>query len=167
MSIQLINEKVSEVKAKLEKVGMVPIDINLTVEKLRYGVAGNACFSKKSIKISEDYLKQFPDDTINDTIPHEMCHIYQKQYFPNAKQNHGPQWKRLMIFLGLSPSTYHTLKLAGVERPTKTKKRFIYLSEKTQTEIKVTSQKHYKIQLNPSNYSYRGEKIKFTNKLDH
>ena len=166
MDFKVIEEKVLEVKAKFEKIGMAPLDINLTVEKLRYGVAGNASFFRKNIKISEDYLNQFPDDTINDTIPHEMCHIYQKQYFPNAKQNHGVEWKRLMRFLGLAPNTYHTLKLSGVERPTKLKKRFVYISEKTQTEIKVTSQKHYKIQLNPSNYSYRGEKIKFTNKVE-
>ena len=71
--------------------GFPRLDISYTVEKLPAKTAGQAHLYSKIVKINTLYLKEHKESILSDTLPHEICHIYQAHYFPNAKQSHGPE----------------------------------------------------------------------------
>lgn len=63
------------------------------------------------------------------TIIHEVAHIVTFKVFPNAKQNHGPEFKRVMRMLGAdNPTRCHSYDVSGLKRYN-TVKRFEYVCE--------------------------------------
>jgi predicted SprT family Zn-dependent metalloprotease len=166
MSTKLIDAKVKEVVTKLEKAGLPPIDFSISVKLLRPGVAGTACYSQSHINISKEYLKEFPEEIISTTIPHEITHLYVKKYYPNSKQSHGPTFRKIMNVLGLKGETRHSLKLSKSQALGKMKTRYIYITEHSKEELELTSGQHKSCQYHlPLASRYKGEKITFTNKI--
>jgi SprT protein len=43
-------------------------------------------------------------DTFKNTVIHEISHLVTDHFYPNAKQNHGPEFRRIMTALGGTPS---------------------------------------------------------------
>lgn len=143
-----IESKIQETQEKLAKYGYHPINVTWSIDKLKKGVAGAARYSTNHIKISEDFLREHSGHIFETTIPHEVCHLYVGEYYPRAKQHHGPEFRRLMNLLGLPGDTYHKLKLSNDSEGKRLKTRYIYTikePENSLREFKLTKGEHLKV----------------------
>lgn len=95
---------------------------------LRGNVAGQARIQKcyltdtvsYELRINAEALLRYPDDTLNETVPHELAHIV--AYEVHGKVHaHGPEWQRIARHLGASGDRCHSLKLT----PARQTKRYI------------------------------------------
>ena len=163
-----VSDRVKSVQESLCKLNypVFPIDIKILKIKNK-GVAGYALPRFNLIEISEYYLAENFDETIKTTVAHEVVHLYVRKYHRFAKQNHGPEFRSIMRLLGLEGRTYHKMELKSINIPKRTKTRFIYITEKTKTEIKVTASQHKKIDLDITGkrYTWKGEYLQFTGKI--
>ncbi len=162
-----IQNKIDEVQNTLESFGLAKFGFSVAINTLKPGQAGCANTFWNKIILSADYIKEFADQVINVTLPHEICHLYINKYFPRAKQHHGPEFRRLMNLLGLDGKTYHTMQLANPTRKTKTKTRYVYIAEKSNTLVNLTLGQHQKMVSGASSFTLKttGEKLKFTGEI--
>ena len=152
--------KVYEVQEKFEKAGLTRFHINIGTAKLPPAIAGRASLRDNVVQISEDYIREFEDDIINVTVPHEVCHLYVRKYFPKAKQHHGPEFRRLMRYLGLEGNTYHNMQLQSVPNNRRVKTRFIYNVYGSDERIALTKKQHE--QAINGNCRYKGSLITYS-----
>lgn len=89
---------------------------------LKGGVAGYANGSKNTIQLNGHFLldESTRDDMLNDTLPHEIAHIVQRQLWPSS-QSHGYEWRSVMRAFGLVPTRCHNY---GNVKPARKRKRY-------------------------------------------
>lgn len=92
-------------EAKLGK----PLNRAVISYNLKGRTAGLAWSFQKLIQLNLGLLNdpRYQDDMLNDTVPHEVCHIVQYQIAPRSK-SHGYEWQRLMLMIGLQPTRCHS-----------------------------------------------------------
>lgn len=112
----LLENKMIEVLAILEaKTGkaMPILPIRFKPLGLRFGVARRDPIEGDSIIINSDTLNEkYWEETISDTLPHEVCHhvaplIYDRWRHGvdrNQGWSHGEAWKQCMKMIGLVPN---------------------------------------------------------------
>lgn len=156
-SVYDVSQVVNQVQAKLEKFGYPKFPINISVvEGMKKQIAGQAFPSQQKIAISYDYLKEHRDQTLKETVPHEVCHLYVTRYFPNYKQGHGPEFRMLMRALGCEGSTYHSMELSSSVKKLKT--RYVYESVTSKKVCHLTPVKHRQMLSNPAAWVYGSAK---------
>lgn len=107
---RLVEKKVLETYVLAEKIFRQPLELCVIEYQINSKrIAGQAAVYKNIIRLNPDYLIENTDEMINVVIPHEIAHILTKKLYPNAKQAHGPEWKSIMIKLGLQPNPYHNM----------------------------------------------------------
>ncbi len=89
--------------------------------KLLYIDAGNAAGvayfgdgKNCTIKVSPTYLEHDMDDALEDTIPHELAHLYASRWF--GCRDHSAEWKEIAEALGAKPVACHTMPSAAAIR---------------------------------------------------
>lgn len=70
-------------------------------------VAGRAYYSENTIKLNPYFIQNNTEDFFKQTIPHEIAHFITDWRHPYAKRHHGPEWKRIMVIMGLPPRRCH------------------------------------------------------------
>ena len=159
----------------LQAQGYPKFYISFSVETLKPGVAGLALLTpyyttegkrvngiERIVKLSKEFLNEFPEEVMTRTLGHEIAHHYTFLYYPNAKQGHGPEFRKIMSILNLDSSTYHSMKLEnGPKRIIRTKSRYIYRTVNSGYTVKLTKQQH----LNNERFSYKGEKLTYTGQM--
>lgn len=164
MELAAINNRVAEVQGQLERLGYPKINVNAKIATLKPGVAGLAQRYGNTITISKEYLKENFDEVIHRTVAHEVCHLYVMAYKPMAKQAHGPEFRGFMALLGVDGSTHHNMERPdGMKRQTRTKTRFVYITERSKREVMLTSIQHKKAS-SGIKFLYKGESISFAKK---
>jgi SprT protein len=89
---------------------------------LRGAVAGTAiAFPTMEINYNLGLAWENLRDFLDNTIPHEIAHIFTDKR-SNSRESHGPEWKRVMVAMGLNPSRCHDYDMTNaqarkVERP--------------------------------------------------
>lgn len=161
--MQKIELKVAETVAKLQVLGYNPIKITSVLETLPKGCAGQANTCLNKVSISSDYWEQYEEQLLARTVPHEVVHLYVAKYFPKAKQAHGKEFRMLMQQLGCDTSTYHTMKLDGMEKRKNKVLRFIYETP-TGKICHLTRIQHARMMAGTHSFTMKGETLKFTNK---
>jgi SprT protein len=74
-------------------------------------VAGKACIRDNQIRLNLILFKENVDYFINQTIPHELCHLWHYQLgFKDSP--HGHKWQRLMLRMGVTPTRTHSLDVS-------------------------------------------------------
>jgi predicted SprT family Zn-dependent metalloprotease len=149
MTIDIILEKI---KNKTDQVlhilginGFSKINFDIELNRLSPGIAGCAKIYQNKIMLSIDYLREHFEEIINQTLPHEICHIYVTKYFPEAKQHHGKEFRMLMNCLGLEGKTYHNMVLKDSPNKTRrTKTRYVYVAENSGQKYMLTPMQHNK-----------------------
>lgn len=116
------------------------------------------------IRISSDFLADHENQTFARTIPHEVCHLYVKRYFPSAKQYHGKEFRMLMTRLGADPTTRHDLRLKGAVVKKHKVVRHVYRTENSKEVVHLTRMQHDKA-LRGAVFLAKGEKIVYDNKM--
>lgn len=75
------------------------------------GTAGFAYFSGK-VEFNINYFTTHNNiKELEEIIAHELCHILQYRIAPQAKQGHGPEFRKYMNSLGFSGRTYHSMNV--------------------------------------------------------
>lgn len=59
-----------------------------------------------TIRLNIDLLYRNTESMLQQTVPHEVCHIVQHQLYTHSKA-HGYEWQSLMRLLGLTPDRCH------------------------------------------------------------
>jgi SprT protein len=112
MTEQNIRDLVNELFAKLNTIFRTNIEVPEVFfyrrgDKLQFctsyvnthktcGLASTNC---KWLAFNLDVAEEFPEQYSN-TVIHEVSHIGQFKLFPNAKQAHGPEFRRICRILG-------------------------------------------------------------------
>lgn len=71
------------------------------------GIAGLAYRGRNRVSFNIDYIGQ--DGFWTNTIVHEVAHHIQWWIYPQAKQAHGPEFRRIMSLMGCSTHTRHSM----------------------------------------------------------
>lgn len=153
----------------LQEQGYPKFYISFCVESLRPGVAGLALITpsrvrlaERVVKLSKEFLAEYPEEVMTKTLGHEIAHHYVFLYCPKAKQAHGPEFRNIMNILQLNGETYHSMRLQNeTQRNARTKTRYVYKTVDTGQQINLTPKQH----LNNQNFSYKGEKLSYTGKV--
>ena len=160
----LFNQKKEEIIQKLEKVGFPRIEISLEIKRLTPRVAGYAHPYSYLVEINELYLKDNLQEMSNQILAHEICHIYNFEYNPEAKQHHGPEWKNIMKSIGYAPDTRHRMKIAEM-KPKQKRKKVRYIYTNGVKKCYVTKQQHEKLTNGKAIGKLQGHPIVWTGEI--
>lgn len=97
------------------------------------------------LRFSSEALVQYPNDTFDDTVPHEVAHLIQFEMLLTRRtrdRGHGATWKRIARSLGCSGERTHTLKLT----PARISREFEYVLDSGRS-VKLKCNLHKKIQM--------------------
>ena len=101
-------EKLKSIAAQeLKKHGLHGWAFGLADTKRRLGVCK---YRQKRIEIAEYYARHSPEESVLDTLMHEIAHA-----LAGPAANHGPRWKAVAIRLGATPRSCETSQQAVVE----------------------------------------------------
>lgn len=72
--------------------------------------AGSARASENLIRINPILLRENGDTFIARTVPHEVAHLITRQVYGMGRnvKPHGPEWRSVMVRLGLPPTRCHS-----------------------------------------------------------
>lgn len=102
-----VKVKAMEVQDFLDKLGFPPFKFGIKVTRLQTRCGGLAQCRINNILLNSDYLREFKDEFLNDTLPHEIVHLYVGRYYGWKVQPHGREFRSLMRKLDAEPSAYH------------------------------------------------------------
>ena len=136
-TIEKFNNHFSDHQISVEKITIL---FNLTGN-----VAGQGYFHQAKLRYNLQLAKENLNDFLENTIPHEIIHLYQKRIYPNCK-THGKEFKLIGQTLGYNTERCHSYKTESARKRTKylytcncnieywlTKKRH----EQTLTQVKI------------------------------
>ena len=118
--------------------------------KIRGVMAGTAHYQSQTIDYNLELYKKYREDTLYDTIPHEIAHLFNYLMYmaPNEHRKwrvhlkpHGKEWVRIMLVMGIKPNrchNYEVKKVRIVPRP--------YLYKCSCREFHITENVHKKMQ---------------------
>ena len=80
--------------------------------------------ARNSIRINPILFQENQEDYLQNTIPHEIGHLVTDHICINFRHKpHGPEWKSVMVQLGLPPIVCHNYDTSSVaSRPRQTQK---------------------------------------------
>jgi predicted SprT family Zn-dependent metalloprotease len=96
-----------EVRNTLDKHGFPPFKFEVQITRLQTTYGGRARYSSNTVLLNSDYLREFGNEFLSTTLPHEIVHLYVGRYYGWGVQPHGREFKSLMRKLKLNPSAYH------------------------------------------------------------
>lgn len=145
--LQQVIDKVNETVTKLNsiyKFSMANPNIHYDVRGTKAGVAKSHTMS---VHFNPTLAIENWDNFINDTVPHEVCHVavwqwaeYFKKPYPKP---HGSRWKIMMFDVGVNPRRTHDYDVSNVKQ--KNVKKYQYKCG-CATPIEVSSIIHNRIQ---------------------
>lgn len=68
--------------------------------------AGQATYHKNILEFNLAYHSIDPDYFMGEIVGHEVAHLITSILYPDAKQHHGPEFRKIMSRLGLLGKTY-------------------------------------------------------------
>lgn len=111
-----ITDKVVEIVKKANKIfgiSMEVPDVQFFDKTLKAGYA----FRFKNVVSFNTTSARDNSKDFEQTIAHEIAHKITWLLYPNAKQNHGPEFKRIMNILGYHKNlTYHSYDVSSVRK---------------------------------------------------
>lgn len=143
MNRQQIIAKVNEVVAQANKMYKVQTEI-ASVEFFSKGVAaGRAYPYAKKLEFNEVLARENPT-TFQQTVIHEVAHMVTRENYPYAKQDHGPEFRKVIASLGGDTATYHNYDVSSVQ----------ITRRKTRYEVKCDCQSHWVTKKTASNAKF-------------
>lgn len=107
---------------------------------------------KREIRFNPWLFAKYPEDSYDNTIPHEVAHYLSDcLYGLNKIKPHGHEWKSIMQDLGAEPKVRGSYTLEGI--PVRNIKRYSYAC--ACRHVQLTSYRHQKIQKGVQQYSCR------------
>lgn len=99
--------KTLEVMKQANELYNLNIDLTVRVDLRGSKIAGQAQrkLGRYIVRLNPLFCQQFPEDTLKETIPHEVAHIV--AFALKQDDGHGPKWKRIAQSLGCSGNRCH------------------------------------------------------------
>lgn len=92
------------------------------------GVAISGGADDWTIRLNLILMYENEEDFLHNTVGHEVAHLIQRVVYGMTKQveengqkvtkkvrSHGPEWRQVMVELGLKPATYHTYDTSSIQ----------------------------------------------------
>ncbi|MAH46520.1 hypothetical protein CMI37_11850 [Candidatus Pacearchaeota archaeon] len=111
-----VNEKVDTCLFKLQEKFGTDMVFPTIEYSLRGKVAGQANYGKNKIRLNLKAFELEPADMMDDTVPHEVCHLYAHKHNPHRIKPHGYEWKECMRALDLTPKRCHSYSLPNARK---------------------------------------------------
>lgn len=129
MNREAVIARVAEVCRKADEIFKTSLSGSVSVGFFSKGTAaGFAYGGSNRVEFHEVLMGRHPEE-FDTTIVHEVAHLVTFKVFPRAKQAHGPEFKRVMMMLGVAnPTRCHSYDVSGLKRYN-TVKRFEYKCE--------------------------------------
>ncbi|BAU40013.1 Protein sprT [Ralstonia phage RSP15] len=109
--------------------------------------AGTANYDTNTLSFNLDIFEKNVEKFLN-IVSHEVAHLLCYHLFPDAKQHHGPEWRRIHRALGGDGKTFHTLE-GGRKRRKNVVSRHVIDCDSCGKVYQVTNQFHKKYMVNP------------------
>jgi SprT protein len=106
-----VNNKISDCINKLEEKFGTKLRFPTIGFDIRGQVAGYAYWSKNKIRLNLKAFELEPEDMIENTVPHELAHLYARRHFGHRIKPHGNEWKTVMRALGIEAKRCHSYAL--------------------------------------------------------
>lgn len=122
-------KRVEEAVAKLNRIYKKEMPVpTIVFADLGARVAGTANHVKHQVTFHPAFMKksEFWDLKGAATVEHEVAHLFTHVVYPDHKQAHGPEFRRIMSVLHANGSTYHSMGRVETTKRTRTVKRFEY-----------------------------------------
>lgn len=113
-----------------------PIPVVKFTQKGR--VAGRCWYGAQLLEFNE-ILARENSSLFQETVIHEVAHLFTFFLYPNAKQNHGPEFRSVCRALGGTGRTYHNYDISSVSRKNKIQRHVYKCSCREHT---LTTTKH-------------------------
>lgn len=116
---------------------------------LKGKVGGKYHTTEHKVKVNMVLFAENYDDYIENTIPHEVAHAFQRHMFEHYDDYgrrvmpHGREWKRIMLAFGKNPSVTHSYDVSNSTQRT-VAREFVYSCKCM--EHKLTIIKHRRMQ---------------------
>ena len=68
------------------------------------------------LRVNADLLWRYPDEMIDETIPHEVAHVVTRWAWGGRVAPHGREWKSIMRAFGKEPTRCHTMETTSARR---------------------------------------------------
>jgi len=96
------------------------------------------------------------DEYMNQIIPHEVAHLVKAAVFGTSRKgsmmsSHGGYWRQVMRVFGINPDRCHAMDTTKVAMP---KAKHIYICDKCQKELVISSVRHNKMVRGTKKYSH-------------
>jgi len=110
------------IRAKLPRLDFQTPEVAFDTTGRRSGTA----YQKANRVAFNVILAEENRDVFDNTIIHELAHLVTYKLYPHAKQAHGPEFKRVFVYLGGNGKRGHNYDVCNVINTDKVKKRFVY-----------------------------------------
>lgn len=118
--------KVHQVVDQLNRMLKTSIEYpKVSFEDLGPRTAGVARIRRHEVVFHPAYMSH--EHFEKETITHEVVHLFVPKVFPNFKQHHGPEFRRLMNAMGCTGNTYHNMGRVETTKRTRVVSRFEYV----------------------------------------
>ena len=123
LTSELQESVIQKVKDTVDKIN-AHYHLDMKVPPVFYDVtgttAGLAKYRSMSIHFNSVLFLQNIEDTINNTVPHEVCHLgvllkHLKDRRPGAPKPHGAEWKLMMWVVGAAAKRTHDYDVEDVK----------------------------------------------------
>jgi SprT protein len=106
--------------------------------------AGRAYCRENRIRLNPVLLLENQTDFIEETVPHEVAHLLTRTLYlgPGRMKPHGPEWKAVMLALGLKPTRCHDYDTTNAQ--VRQERRFSYAC--ACRTIQEPARTHFKLQ---------------------
>ena len=136
-------DKVIEVYIQAQSIWKQAFDLPSVDFDLLGCCAGRAHYRKNRIRLNPVLLLEHQANFIEETVPHEVAHLLTRTLYlgPGRIKPHGPEWKSVMLALGLKPIRCHNYDVSNAQ--VRHERRFSYacacctVQEPTRTHLKL------------------------------
>jgi len=139
--ITAVEARIDELMVQAKKLGY-SVKRPLTIFDVK-GMTAGWMTSDGVMRINPELMKRNWDDYLLQTVGHEFAHHICYQMWPTLRISHGPEWKAVMVKLGLPPTRCHDYDVSEVK--TRTLKTFEYACTKCGFKYELTSIRHNRI----------------------
>ena len=101
-------------------------------------------------RLLEEIVETVLENEAFHELPHELAHLVSYHLYGRHGTGHGPNWKTVMITLGIAPERCHRLDTEGLEG-VKNKAKFVYTC-KCGTTFTLGPVRHKKVQAGSTHY---------------
>ena len=106
-----ITQKLEELNQKAEELFGIRVQFQAEMNSRLTSTAGRAFYQLNLLQFSTTLYQSNKAAFLQDTVPHEFCHLLAFQLYGEEGCGHGTMWKKTMEALGYQPQRCHSYEV--------------------------------------------------------